>query len=296
MYKYSVQIKKVSGRLNESLLPQKNLVVKSKSKLAKRNVLKEAAKYLLDNYGLELIDAVIVENAPRLNSKQYDEIESAKAAQSNQFVQRHQDPSNWGTRGTLERLRDEMTKELVDAIYYKAGREVKYYNIPDGIAITLDGDVRVYGSSGNGHYNKDTATKAAWYAQSYDADDKASDNVFTYDFDEEDFSSLINFRHNLDNEISYGDYDEDDYDNENEMYETMRIHFEDTIDSIGRAMEKIKSFKDIEKYKQHYSTSKSSDAVFDELQTNVMNVIKDYMKLNKNKAHSMMGMKKMEWS
>ena len=158
-----------------------------------------------------------------------------------------------------------MTKELVDAIYYKAGREVKYYNIPDGIAITLDGDVRVYGSSGNGHYNKDTATKAAWYAQSYDADDKASDNVFTYDFDEEDFSSLINFRHNLDNEISYGDYDEDDYDNENEMYETMRIHFEDTIDSIGRAMEKIKSFKDIEKYKQHYSTSKSSDAVFDEL-------------------------------
>jgi hypothetical protein len=34
-----------------------------------RNVLKEAAKYLLENYGLELIDAVIVENAPRLNSK-----------------------------------------------------------------------------------------------------------------------------------------------------------------------------------------------------------------------------------
>jgi hypothetical protein len=158
-----------------------------------------------------------------------------------------------------------MTKELVDAIYYKAGREVKYYDIPEGIAISLDGDVRVYGSSDNGHYNKDTATKAAWHDQSYDADEKASDNVFTYDFDEEDFSALINFRHNLDNEISYGDYDEDDYDNEDEMYETMRIHFEDSIDSIERAMEKIKSFKDIEKYKQNYSIAKSSDAVFDEL-------------------------------
>ena len=296
MFEYNVKIKKVSGRLNESVLPQKNLVVKSKSKLAKRNVLKEADKYLLENYGLELIDAVIVENAPRLNSKQYDEIESAKAAQSNQFVQRHQDPSNWGTRGTLERLRDEMTKELVDAIYYKAGREVKYYNIPDGIAITLDGDVRVYGSSGNGHYNKDKATKAAWYAQSYDADDKASDNVFTYDFDEEDFSSLINFRHNLDNEITYGDYDEDDYDNDEEMYDNMRILFEECVDSMKSAMEKLNSFNDIEKYKQHYCVAKSSKAVFDELKINVMNVIKEYMKMNKNKAHSMMGMKKMEWS
>jgi hypothetical protein len=69
MFKYNVKINKVSGRLNESVLPQKNLVVKSKSELSMKNVLKEAAKYLLENYGLELIDAVIVENAPRLNSK-----------------------------------------------------------------------------------------------------------------------------------------------------------------------------------------------------------------------------------
>lgn len=295
MHKYKVQIKKVSGRLNESVLPSKSLVVKSKTKKTRQSILKESAKYLFENYGLKLIDArVILEDAPRLNSRFSDEIESAEAAQSNHFVQRHQDPANWGKRGTLERLRDEITKELVDAIYYKAGREVKYYDIPDGIAISLDGDVRVYGSSGNGYYSKDTATKAAWHDQSYDADEKASDNVFTYDFDEEDFSSLINFRHNLDNEISYGDYDDDDYNDEDEMYETMRIYFEDGIDSMKRAIENVKSFKDIEKCKQHYSTTKSSDAVFDELKTNVMNVIKDYMKMNKNKAHSMMGMKKME--
>lgn len=52
MFEYNVKIKKVSGRLNESVLPQKNLVVKSKSELSMRNVLKEAAKYLLENYGL----------------------------------------------------------------------------------------------------------------------------------------------------------------------------------------------------------------------------------------------------
>ena len=59
MFEYNVKIKKVSGRLIESVLPQKNLVVKSKSKLAKRNVLKEAAKYLIENYGLELGDAEV---------------------------------------------------------------------------------------------------------------------------------------------------------------------------------------------------------------------------------------------
>lgn len=295
MYKYKVQIKKVSGRLNESVLPKKNLVIKSRTKKSRQSILDESAKYLFENYGLKLIDArVILEAAPRLDSKYSDEIESAEAAQSNHFIQRHQDPANWGKRGTLERLRDEITKELVDAIYYKAGREVKYYNTPYGIAISLDGDVRVYGSSGNGHYNKDNATKAAWHDQSFDADEKASDNVFTYDFDEEDFSSLINFRHNLDNEISYGDYDEDDYNDEDEMYESMRWYFDDCIDSMERAMEKVKSFKDIEKCKQDYSTTKASDAVFDELRANVMNVIKDYMRMNKNKAHSMMGMKKME--
>lgn len=59
MFEYNVKIKKVSGRLNESVLPQKNLVVKSKAELSMRNVLKEAAKYLLENYGLELSDAEV---------------------------------------------------------------------------------------------------------------------------------------------------------------------------------------------------------------------------------------------
>lgn len=59
MFEYNVKIKKVSGRLNESVLPKKNLVVKSKSELSMRNILKKAAQYLLENYGLEMRDAEV---------------------------------------------------------------------------------------------------------------------------------------------------------------------------------------------------------------------------------------------
>ena len=52
MYKYKVQVKKVSGRLNESVLPSKSLVVKSKSKKSKRAVLAEASKFFKKKYGL----------------------------------------------------------------------------------------------------------------------------------------------------------------------------------------------------------------------------------------------------
>ena len=63
MYKYKISIKKVSGMLNESVLPKKNLVIKSKVERTTRGILKEAAKYLLENYGLELRDAGIDEVA-----------------------------------------------------------------------------------------------------------------------------------------------------------------------------------------------------------------------------------------
>ena len=57
MYKYSVSIKKVSGRLNESVLPNKNLTVKSKTELNEEAVFNQAAKYLMEKYSLELESA-----------------------------------------------------------------------------------------------------------------------------------------------------------------------------------------------------------------------------------------------
>ena len=59
MYKYKVQVKKVSGRLNESVLPSKNLIVKTKTKKSKSAVLTEASKFFKKKYGLVIESAEV---------------------------------------------------------------------------------------------------------------------------------------------------------------------------------------------------------------------------------------------
>lgn len=52
MFKYNVKIQKVSGRLNESVLPSKSLVVKSKTEKTNKEVFAEVSKYYKEKYGL----------------------------------------------------------------------------------------------------------------------------------------------------------------------------------------------------------------------------------------------------
>lgn len=52
MFKYNIQVMKVSGRLNESVLPSKNLVVKSKTEKTNKEVFAEVSKYYKEKYGL----------------------------------------------------------------------------------------------------------------------------------------------------------------------------------------------------------------------------------------------------
>ena len=59
MYKYKISIKKVSGRLNESALPKKNIVLKSKTKKTNSQIFTECSEYLMQNYGLVLETAEI---------------------------------------------------------------------------------------------------------------------------------------------------------------------------------------------------------------------------------------------
>lgn len=59
MYKYKISIKKVSGRLNESALPKKNIVLKSKTKKTNSQIFAECSEYLIQNYGLVLETAEI---------------------------------------------------------------------------------------------------------------------------------------------------------------------------------------------------------------------------------------------
>lgn len=70
MFKYNVQIKKVSGRLNESVLPSKSLVVKSKTKKSKSAVLAEASKFFKKKYGL-VIESGDVYETPLNGSRGY---------------------------------------------------------------------------------------------------------------------------------------------------------------------------------------------------------------------------------
>lgn len=57
MYKYNVKIQKVSGSLNESVLPSKSLVVKSKTKKSDKEVFAEASAYFKNKYGLVIESA-----------------------------------------------------------------------------------------------------------------------------------------------------------------------------------------------------------------------------------------------
>ena len=59
MYKYKISIKRVSGRLNESALPKKNIILKSKTRKSNRQIFIEAADYLMKKYGLVLESAEI---------------------------------------------------------------------------------------------------------------------------------------------------------------------------------------------------------------------------------------------
>lgn len=60
MFKYTVHIRKVSGSLNESVLPSKNLVIKSKSKKSNEQIFNEAFDYFKRNYNLEIESAEII--------------------------------------------------------------------------------------------------------------------------------------------------------------------------------------------------------------------------------------------
>lgn len=52
MYKYKIKVKKVSGRLNESLLPNDMVVVKSRKILSYKQLDEKVNDYFMDKYNL----------------------------------------------------------------------------------------------------------------------------------------------------------------------------------------------------------------------------------------------------
>ena len=71
MYKYRINIKKVSGRLNESVLPSKNLIIKTKTQKSNREVFAEASKFFKKKYGLVIESADIITEGRYAPGKSY---------------------------------------------------------------------------------------------------------------------------------------------------------------------------------------------------------------------------------
>ena len=59
MHKYRIKIKKVSGKLDESVFTGETLIVKCNAELNDKTVFNLSAKYLMENYGLKLESADI---------------------------------------------------------------------------------------------------------------------------------------------------------------------------------------------------------------------------------------------
>lgn len=64
MFKYNVKIQKVSGSLNESAMPSKSLVVKSKTEKTDKEVFAEASKFYKEKYGLVIESAEVSSENP----------------------------------------------------------------------------------------------------------------------------------------------------------------------------------------------------------------------------------------
>ena len=62
MHTYKITIKKVSGRMNESALPNRQITFKSKTKRSKQSIFNEASRYLKKKFGLVLDSANISED------------------------------------------------------------------------------------------------------------------------------------------------------------------------------------------------------------------------------------------
>lgn len=293
MFKYKIQIKKVSGKLYESAIPQKNIIIKSNTKKSKKELLRETSNYLLENYGLKLKDArIILENAPRLNGRYEDERRVARNSQTNHYLTR--------PNVDLKTIRNKITEELIYYVYqyFNETEDTIYDLIPEGIAISMDGEVQLYGRS-----NKKTnlpdmieATETGWYDREYESDEKAAENVFTYSFDrDEDFDQLQNYQNRLNKEINDIDYEDQEYMEEYDLTEETigDLRYEDynyTIKEMEQAMEDIKSFEDIDKQRVPYE---ASEDLLGELRFYVMDIMKKYINMNRYKQHSNFGLSRM---
>ena len=123
MYKYKVQVKKVSGRLNESVLPSKSLVVKSKTRKTNKQVFAEASKYYKKKYGLVIESADI---SREFSSPKKDIIHYTVTATKEWRIDDNGIQSNATMQGTAPTLAAAKRKARLDAQDFQNQAEIEY--------------------------------------------------------------------------------------------------------------------------------------------------------------------------
>ena len=154
MHTYKIKIKKVSGRLNESVLPSKNLLIKSKKSLSEKAILKEANAYFKKKYGLTVESLEVWDN---------DDLETLRGILEDAY-QKWAGSSSEGRKNkrTLFLIMNEITD------LYSQFKESKYSNRMHRSGDDIDYDnqyeIGEYRDGGLSHLENDIYDEIRWVA------------------------------------------------------------------------------------------------------------------------------------
>ena len=129
MYKYKVQVKKVSGRLNESVLPSKNLVIKSKTKKNKSELLSETSKFFKNKYGLK-VESIGIQS----DRSKYVAVFGWGETREHTYDDGYGGSANWDELPVKEiyfSTKEELLQQIEDNFYAPSGAAKKMYFVDD---------------------------------------------------------------------------------------------------------------------------------------------------------------------
>ena len=285
MYTYRIKIKKVSGRLNESVLPSKVLVIKTKTKKSKEDLFLESKKYFKNRYGLT-VESILVEASPRIDKDYENELDNdfdfEDSDELGHYYGMHAQKNHHTTRGKvdLKKLRNDIARAILDLNYNQMENSA---GEADRLYIDLLGKVSLE-TVGGESYPSDNEFHSYYKAEKIYGSPKLKHGENRYSFD---FSTYFGYG-SLGVDMKYileKLYDKigDEYEDE-ESYEAVSFIYDDVKNEMIEVMESIlESSDDV-----CASIQKYNDAIYGFIFENIVwyanKIVKDYMKMSKNKG------------
>lgn len=125
MFKYKINVKRVSGRLNESVLPSKSLVVKSKTKKSKTELLSETSKFFKNKYGLKVESIGVQSDRPK-----YVAVFAWGETREQTYEEGEINSNDWYELPVKEiyfSTKEELLQQIEDKFYAPSGAAKKMY-------------------------------------------------------------------------------------------------------------------------------------------------------------------------